>query len=455
MMLTLLLTLAAHATPRTREVYDAQLRAQLANAPWDEAERALRLAIAREMTITPAPSTDWQATAEALELSRVSGAWQTRWQLRAYEEALELGDASAAREALLAIGRSRPDLAGQRAWELDLLEVSWFFRLAAPWLFGAVAAAGLGVWLDALTWRRRRDHRERFLVNPFVTGRPLRDARLVYGREGVLRSLVADVAARRSVYLTGERRIGKTTLLLQVGEMHQRGGGLTVLVDVAGTSGDGARRALLRALDGAARIAGVQHSGEPLAMARALAAKGPVLLLVDEVDALNAADAATRSLFRTVTLENDAPAVMVAAGVGLNLDHGDPARSWSDRIRVLPVGPLTDADARRLLIEPLADSLGWAPAALDAVLGEARGRPMLLQLYGMILVERLSASGARQIAPDDVAAAKPEVEKAWRTIQDQGLADEGVAVDVDTAQLELGRLCQEIEDLNRQLELLR
>ena len=59
------------------------------------------------------------------------------------------------------------------------------------------------------------------------------------------------------------------------------------------------------------------------------------------------------------------------------------------------------------------------------------------------------------IHPADVAAATPEVEKAWRTIADQGLAEEGVAVDVDTAQLELGRLCQEIEDLSRQVELLR
>lgn len=454
-LIVALLTREAGATPRTREVYDAQLRAELSAAPWDEAERALRLAIAREMVHTATPGTGWQASAEALELSRVSGAWQTRWQLRAYEEALVLGDATAARDALYAINHSNPELAEQRAWELDLLEISWFLKQAAPWIFGAVAAAGIGVWLDALSLRRRRDNRERFLVNPFVTGRPLRDARLVYGREGVLRSLLADIAAKRSVYLTGERRIGKTTLLLQVGEMHQRGGGQTVLVDVAGTSGDGATRALQRALGGAARLAGLPHVGEPLALAKALAARAPVLLLVDEVDALNGADRPTRALFRALTLDPGAPTVMVAAGVGLNLDSDDEARSWSDRIRVLPIGPLPDPDARRLLVEPLSDSLAWRPKALDAVLSEARGRPMLLQLYGMILVERLSASGESRISPADVEAATPEVEKAWRTIADQGLAEEGVAVDVDTAQLELGRLCQEIEELNRQVELLR
>ncbi|MBK9648945.1 MAG: hypothetical protein IPO67_27995 [Deltaproteobacteria bacterium] len=64
-------------------------------------------------------------------------------------------------------------------------------------------------------------------------------------------------------------------------------------------------------------------------------------------------------------------------------------------------------------------------------------------------MDQLGVSGRSRVIASDVQEAKAKVERAWKAIRDEGLEDELVPVDLNTALMELGRLGQEIDDLER------
>lgn len=446
---------AAWADPQTRAVEDPAAAERLQEAPWPDAEDALRVALSRELSRLDADEADWSAALSALDESRMTGEWRRRSLRLRLEEALTVGDVEGARKAArdLEALTGVPDApAWRRIQWLRARQVAWMFL---PWLVVLAAAGLVGFGLDALASRRAQSGRARTVINPYVTGRPLRDSRLVFGRDTIIRDVRRGLSDGESFYLTGERRIGKTTILLQVGELHRRAGGTSVFVDVAGSFGDQAQGVLQRALVQACRGLGLEEGGDPLTLARRLRARGELALMVDEVDSLNQADLPTRRLFRAMCLEPDAPARMVAAGVGLDVQRDEEAQRWGPLLRTIQVGPLPENAARALLTEPVAGALSWTDPAIRAVLELAAGRPMVIQLYGLHVVDQLGVTGRSRVIAADVSEARAKVERAWKAIRDEGLEDELVPVDLDTALMELGRLGQEIDDLERIVALER
>ena len=417
MIVLLALALAA---PRTRPAQDPELAEALQAATWSDAESQVRAGV--ELELERIGAEPGYQGAVALERSRSSGDWQLRWQERAFEQAIVAEDPVAA-DAALRVLETHTLRSGLR-WRLRWLRFRLLFPMIGPWALLAAVAYGAGRLLDSLTGRRQRPRRRKRLEYPFVTGRPLRDAGLVYGREAMLGRLLEVVHAGGCAYLTGERRIGKTTLLLQVGEAFERQGGVTVFADISGSVDRGAVKVIRRVL----RLARERE--------------GRVLLLIDEVDALNSAEPETLERLARVT---EGHAVLLA-GVGLDLERCP----WP--VEVLPVEPLSTEACRGLLTEPTAGLCSWEEAALDAVLERADGRPMLVQLYGLNCVERMGMLGRRVIQLADVLAVRESVDRAWQTIQDHGLEADIVPIDVDSARLELGRLLHEIEELELMLQ---
>ena len=418
--MTLLVALAL-AAPRTRPVQDPDLAEAVRTATWTDAEGQLRAAVQAELARLDVGDVPWVEAAASLEESRRNGDWQLRWQTRAYEAAIEAEDPVSAEAALKMVESITGEAAPSLRWRLRWLRARLLLPMVGPWALLAAAAYGAGRGLDSLTRRRPRARQHKRLENPFVTGRPLRDAGLVFGREAMLRRLLDIVADGGAAYLTGERRIGKTTLLLQAGEAWERQGGIAVFADISGSVDQGSVKVVKRALK--------------------LAGEGRLLLLVDEVDALNGADPEALSRLEELTRGH---AVLIA-GVGLNMERCP----WD--VEVLPVAPLTQEACRALLVEPVAGLCTWEDSALERVLEEADGRPMVVQLYGLNCVERMSLLGRTLVKSEDVDAVKEPVDRAWRAIQDHGLESEVVPIDVDSARLELGRLLQEIEELELML----
>ena len=194
---------------------------------------------------------------------------------------------------------------------------------------------------------------------------------------------------------------------------------MSVFVDISGSVGDEALKVVRRAL----RMSR-EHEGKRL-------------VLIDEIDALNNAAPEVLEGLAEMTRAD----VVLIAGVGLDLERCP----WA--VEVLPVEPISHDACRALLTEPVQGYCSWEPTALDAVVELADGRPMVVQLYGLNCVERLNVLGRQVIQVQDVETVKEAVDRAWQAIQDHGLEGDIVPIDVDSARLELGRLLQELEEL--------
>ena len=87
-------------------------------------------------------------------------------------------------------------------------EQPWFFPAA-----GLTSIALVGLGFGAQRVRRRHAIRRRF--NPYIAGAPILNDDMFYGRQKLL-SRILNVLHHNSLMITGERRIGKTTLLYQL-----------------------------------------------------------------------------------------------------------------------------------------------------------------------------------------------------------------------------------------------
>ncbi len=173
----------AQADPQTRAVKDEASQAALSGAPWAEAEDALRVSMSRELSRLESRPLDWSEALSALETSRMTGDWQRRALRRRLEDAITVGDVETARKAVTDLEEITGTIDAE-AWRriqwLRAQQVAWMFL---PWLFALGAAGLVGFGLDALASRRAQGGRARTVINPYVTGRPLRDSRLVFGRD--------------------------------------------------------------------------------------------------------------------------------------------------------------------------------------------------------------------------------------------------------------------------------
>ena len=452
----LLIRVALATPPTSRPLADEALQARLSAAEWPAAEATLRLALARELEAlrAPAPAPDWVPTLRAMEQSRQGGRWERDQQLRRLQEAIQVGDVFGATQAAERAADLGEVLEPRHALALFALRLRSLLFVIGPWLLGGLVAMAAGFLVELSASRATGTRQDTPLYNPYVTGRPLRDPELVFGREDTLRLLTHGLMEKRSFYLTGRRRIGKTTLLLQVGERNQKAGGVSVFADVAGTRGDQAREVIEKAIETATRGRSELSTLDPMARVHKLAADDhSIVLLMDEVDALNQATKGVRRFVRELSLEPHAPARLLAAGVGLDTERDPEARRWPALLQTVRIGPLSREASRDLLVKPVADQVEWSPEALDRIVEAAQGRPLLIQLYGHHIIHTLSRTKRRKVLPLDVDAVQGVVERAHVVIQDADLEGEMVPIDLPTARLELGQLWEEIQDLERQLEV--
>jgi hypothetical protein len=96
--------------------------------------------------------------------------------------------------------------------------------------------------------------------------------------------------------------------------------------------------------------------------------------------------------------------------------------TWNDRLISAiqrRIGPLTEAHARELLVEPVPDFPDiWPPAAVDRVVRMTAGQPYLLQFVGNAVVQVLNSERRFKASEADVAHALD------RCLLDSGLFDD-------------------------------
>lgn len=268
----------------------------------------------------------------------------------------------------------------------------------------------------------------REIPNPYIPGTPIHpDGESVFkGRQDIFAEIERNLAALHQIptlLLYGPRRSGKTSLLLQMphrlpenvvpvfvnlqeaaATVHSAAG---FVVELAQTI---ARQSLAHRRLTLPRVSPLDFAKEPyLAFARWLdEAARPLVgytlfITFDEFEWVEKAidqgrlDENVLSFFRNLIQRGgEPPLALLFSGIHLlsELKYNWP--SYFINVKSVKVGYLPEADARRLITNPIEDfPLDYEPEALDLYLRQTRCQPYLVQLVGFELVNYLNSANRR------------------------------------------------------------
>jgi hypothetical protein len=278
----------------------------------------------------------------------------------------------------------------------------------------------------ALSWRQVLEQRAQALEaaaearqeldNPYVIGVPLTPQEEIFvGRTDIsarIEQLLLD-RRRHPLLLYGQRRMGKTSLLNNLGHLLPSTI-VPLFVDLQGPASRARDDAGLLYNLGRGMIESARKqrglalpplpqevlAGDPFTsfdewLERVEAALGErtALLSFDELEALDQALAAGRFNQDAVLgmlrhLIQHRPRFKILLATSRSLEELERWSSYLINVQVVQVGYLKDAEARRLIERPVKNpGLRYEPAATEEVLGLTRGHPFLVQLLCAELVE--------------------------------------------------------------------
>lgn len=318
-----------------------------------------------------------------------------------------------------------------------------------PWFLAASFATSLGILgigLAVQRVRQRRALRRRF--NPYIAGAPVLDETMFFGRQKLL-ARILNVLHHNSLMITGERRIGKTTLLYHLKRALEIDEGSdyrffpvftdlqgvpetaffhTVMSDVvdslalspetlstlhfrAGSSEPRARDAESAANgETPSRYDGREFSHDLQRIVEELKQRTPkrvkLALLIDEVDVLNSYSERINQRLRSIFMKTFSEhLVAIMSGVGVKRTWNSEGSPWYNFFDEIEVTPLQREEAEALIREPVQGFFRYEPEAVEAILRASRGKPYLIQRLCIHAVNRMLEEGRTTMTADDVRAA--------------------------------------------------
>ena len=274
-----------------------------------------------------------------------------------------------------------------------------------------------------------------YIQNPFVFGQPIEEteANLFVGRREVVREIemsLLGVAQKPALVLWGPRRMGKTSVLLQLprllGEQF-----VPAFVDMQAMQVRESVVAFFRSLSAAAAT-GMRRRGleiEPLTAAdleaspfgtfadwveeleQLLGDRRYLLLCLDEFERLEKSireGKLPEELMDEIrhTIQHHARVVLLFAG---SHRPDEMELNWSDAListRTIRVSYLSEDEARQLITEPVPDfAMQFGPGTVERILEVTRCQPYLVQAVCFELVNTLNVAGRREARVDDVTEA--------------------------------------------------
>jgi len=300
-----------------------------------------------------------------------------------------------------------------------------------PLLWQSLAVLLIAACLIWMLWRLRARKLARLRhFNPYIAGSPVRREDMFYGRDALIRR-IQGLVHKNSFMIHGERRIGKTSLLLQ---LQQNLDGLTsedyrffpVFIDLQGVAEDELFHHMMsevvaRAAGWDIPLDGLAYREEPdgytarkLArdtkhLVKLLSERYPehaqIVLLLDEVDCLNAFDEKTNQKLRGIFMKDFADHLTcVMAGIHLKKEwesHGSP---WYNFFEEIPVHHIDTGDAESLIVEPVRGIFRYRRDAVRHIIERTGGHPYAIQKVCVSLIESKLSAGRFVIDVDDVRA---------------------------------------------------
>ncbi|MEZ4769049.1 MAG: two-component regulator propeller domain-containing protein [Caldilineales bacterium] len=301
------------------------------------------------------------------------------------------------------------------------------------------AVTGLaGIALLTIRQRKRRRAALRRRFNPYVSGEPIARQEMFFGRSEILARIV-DTLHENSIMIHGERRIGKTSLLLHLVDYLQGAEDdefmfVPVYIDLEGTYGDQLFSVMMEEIID--RLPGYlpemprlryhdvewseydhREFGRDLdivldALAETTRKTVRVVLVLDEMDVMNTFQPVTQQQLRRIFMRSYAHSLgAVVAGVNISKTWDRVESPWYNLFNEVELGPLTDEAARDLILEPIRGIYQIAPEAVAYIALHARGKPYLLQQHCMEAVNLMLAAGRNRITLDDARRALVELQR--------------------------------------------
>ncbi len=313
-------------------------------------------------------------------------------------------------------------------YELSTMRSPWFWSLVVAMLVAIVATT-----VSLRVRKRRRLLRRRF--NPYVAGAPVTRDELFFGRTKLI-SRILQTVHNNSILLYGERRIGKTSLQHRLKKRLQELDDpdyhfFPAFIDLQGTPQDRFFATLAHDLfeELAGQLDGLQPAKDPSggdydyrefvrdvrAVLQHLRQKSQkrikLVLLIDEVDELNAYDPRINQRLRSLFMKSFAEdMVAVVSGVGIKKHWESEGSPWYNFFEEIEVKPFRRKDAEQLVTKPIRGIFELERGVVDRIIDLADCKPYLIQKLCIALVNRLHDERRRRITIADVEALGPPPE---------------------------------------------
>lgn len=341
---------------------------------------------------------------------------------------------------------------------LGPVEVGVFRTLAA---LGSMIVLGSGyMTLVILNNRRRGQQALARGFNPYISGEPVRRDDMFFGRRALLQRII-DTLHSNSIMIHGERRIGKTSLLLNLMTALREVNDpeywfVPVYIDLEGTPQEGFFQLLIEEV--LVNIETLHHAATEITpkltelryytkqvssysdrdfnrdlnrITEALEDYGEqhdpgkqlrLILLVDEMDVMSSYDRLIQQQLRRIFMREFAATLgAVVAGIQISKEWDRVESPWFNLFNDIALTPFTREQAIELLVEPVRGYYQYDQAAVEFILDHANGRPYKIQQYGLEAVNHMLAARRRRITLGDVEAAHHRLEAAERAGQPSGL----------------------------------
>ncbi len=309
-------------------------------------------------------------------------------------------------------------------------------------LFGAVARKWGGVAAARLAEIEQTDGAGDFIANPYVFGQPIEETEtnLFVGRRDVVREIETSLlgtAQKPALVLWGPRRMGKTSVLLQLPRLLGPRFAAAFL-DMQGVQVRESVGAFFHSVASAAVAALARRNVEIEGPDESALSSSPfgafaawlaeveerlgeeryLLLCLDEFERLEASIRAGKlpeELMDQIrhTIQHHSQIVLLFAG---SHRPDEMELNWPDAListRLVRVSYLREDEARQLITEPVPGfGASYLPGSVEQILSVTRCQPNLVQAVCYELVNVLIAEGRREVRREDVDRA---VEQAFET----------------------------------------
>jgi GAF domain-containing protein len=266
-------------------------------------------------------------------------------------------------------------------------------------------------------------------ANPYIVGQPIRKPEMVFGRD-LLFKRVLSVLHQNSLLLHGERRIGKTTVLLQIElRLHAADDAeyrfRPVYIDLQGIEeagffhhmmeeilhrfGKRAKGLALNYTPTRAAYSGREFQRDLRTVIKTLCGPQPdgrterVVLLIDEADVMYSYNERILQEFRRIFM-NDYAAYLSCVFAAVNIQ-----RQWKryesplyNLFQQIELAPLTRPDTELLARTPVRGRYDYDEAAIDLIYQLSKGRPMKIQLLCLEAVNYIRDQGRKNVTAKDI-----------------------------------------------------